>query len=84
MVLEESSWLQHSSLALGDDASAPPEPVATSILDGLSLEESEKRLLIRALEKTGGNQTQAARLLQITRDTLRYKMKKFNVGAPSS
>jgi DNA-binding NtrC family response regulator len=31
------------------------------------------------LEKTGGNQTQAARLLRITRDTLRYKMKKFNL-----
>ena len=36
-------------------------------------------LLARALEKTGGNQTQAARLLRITRDTLRYKMKKFNL-----
>jgi DNA-binding protein Fis len=36
-------------------------------------------LLARALEKTGGNQTQAARLLRITRDTLRYKMKKFTL-----
>jgi len=26
-----------------------------------------------------GNQTQAARLLHITRDTLRYKMKKYNL-----
>ena len=33
----------------------------------------------RALEKTNGNQTQAARLLRVTRDTLRYKMKKFNL-----
>jgi DNA-binding protein Fis len=32
-----------------------------------------------SLEKTNGNQTQAARLLRITRDTLRYKMKKFNL-----
>jgi DNA-binding protein Fis len=45
----------------------------------LSLEENERRLLVGALEKTGGNQTQAARLLRITRDTLRYKMKKFNL-----
>jgi DNA-binding protein Fis len=36
-------------------------------------------LVTRALEKTNGNQTQAARLLKITRDTLRYKMKKFNL-----
>jgi two-component system response regulator AtoC len=47
--------------------------------DGLSLEDNERTLLGRALEKTNGNQTQAARLLRITRDTLRYKMKKFNL-----
>ena len=45
----------------------------------MSLVENERRLLARALEKTGGNQTQAARLLRITRDTLRYKMKKYNL-----
>jgi DNA-binding NtrC family response regulator len=47
--------------------------------DGLSLEDNERQLLAKALEKTSGNQTQAARLLRITRDTLRYKMKKFNL-----
>jgi DNA-binding protein Fis len=39
----------------------------------------ERRLLVQALERTLGNQTQAARLLRITRDTLRYRMKKFNL-----
>ena len=47
--------------------------------EGMSLEDNERLLLARALEKTAGNQTQAARLLRITRDTLRYKMKKFNL-----
>ena len=47
--------------------------------DAMSLVEQERRLLVQALEKTGRNQTQAARLLRITRDTLRYKMKKFNL-----
>jgi DNA-binding protein Fis len=47
--------------------------------EAMSLVEQERRLLVQALEKTGGNQTQAARLLRITRDTLRYKMKKFNL-----
>jgi DNA-binding protein Fis len=46
---------------------------------GLSLEDNERRLVTQALEKTGGNQTQAARLLQVTRDTLRYKMKKYGL-----
>jgi DNA-binding protein Fis len=44
-----------------------------------SLEEAEKSLLRKALEKAGGNQTRAAVMLGITRDTLRYKMKKFDL-----
>ena len=39
----------------------------------------ERSYVEAALQLTGGNLTQAARLLQITRDTLRYKMKKFNL-----
>jgi DNA-binding NtrC family response regulator len=46
-----------------------------------SLEESERRLLVEALEKSGGNQSQAARLLRISRDTLRYRIKKHGLGA---
>jgi two-component system response regulator AtoC len=40
-------------------------------------EEAEKDLVKQALERTRGNQTRAARLLNISRDALRYKMKKF-------
>jgi DNA-binding protein Fis len=58
---------------------APPVARLDIPDEGLSLEENERMLLVRALEKTGGNQTQAARLLRITRDTLRYKMKKFSL-----
>jgi len=47
--------------------------------DGMSLEQAERTMLVGALEKTGWNQTRAARLLSITRDTLRYKMKKFDL-----
>lgn len=45
----------------------------------LSLPEFEKKLLIIAMKKAKGNKTQAAMLLQITRDTLRYKIKKFKI-----
>ena len=40
----------------------------------------EKDLIRRALTRARGNQTQASRLLSITRDTLRYKMKKYGLG----
>ncbi|MGZ6143558.1 MAG: helix-turn-helix domain-containing protein [Myxococcales bacterium] len=36
----------------------------------------EKRLITEALRKSNGNQSQAARLLGVTRDTLRYRLKK--------
>jgi len=67
--------------APGFAAAALAAPAAQQEIpvEGLSLEDNERNLLARALEKTNGNQTQAARLLRITRDTLRYKMKKFNL-----
>jgi PAS domain S-box-containing protein len=91
MILEDSSYIGTASLPItvSEDASIhvaqPGEAAVISHYppkipdEGLSLEENERRLLVGALEKTGGNQTQAARLLRITRDTLRYKMKKFNL-----
>jgi len=83
MILEESSRITPSSLPISISQSPAGQPAAVAPVtipdDGLSLEENEKMLLARALEKTGGNQTQAARLLRITRDTLRYKMKKFGL-----
>jgi DNA-binding NtrC family response regulator len=47
-----------------------------------SLEEQEKRLIVQALETAGGNQSQAARILRVGRDALRYKLKKHNIAAP--
>lgn len=44
-----------------------------------TLEEQERSLLIRALEASAGNQSQAARSLRIGRDALRYKLKKHNL-----
>jgi PAS domain S-box-containing protein len=87
MVLEESDWIQASSLQMAPvsfDASIqatlarPSESKGEEKFD-VSLEEAEKSLLIKALERAEGNQTRAAVLLGITRDTLRYKIKKFNL-----
>ena len=41
------------------------------------LDEQERRLISEALTASNGNQSEAARLLKIGRDALRYKMKKF-------
>src|SRR5512136_2158680 len=46
---------------------------------GISLYDVEKELIHQALEQARGNKTTAARLLRITRDTLRYKVKKYRL-----
>jgi DNA-binding NtrC family response regulator len=44
---------------------------------GVSLDDVEMSLVRQALERSGGNQTRAAELLDISRDQLRYRMKKL-------
>jgi transcriptional regulator with PAS, ATPase and Fis domain len=46
---------------------------------GTSLEEVERAMVELAMRQANGNQTQAARLLDISRDALRYKLKKFDL-----
>ena len=45
----------------------------------LSFDDQERRVIEQALDRAGGNQVHAARLLGITRDKLRYKIKKHNL-----
>ena len=46
---------------------------------GTSLEEIEHVMVELAMQQANGNQTHAARLLDISRDALRYKLKKFGL-----
>jgi DNA-binding NtrC family response regulator len=48
----------------------------------MSVEDVEKAMLQEALEKARGNVSEAARLLKITRNTLRYRMGKYNLTVP--
>lgn len=47
--------------------------------EGVSLESVEKDLIRLALERTNNNMTKAAKLLQVSYDTLRYHTKKYNL-----
>jgi DNA-binding NtrC family response regulator len=46
---------------------------------GTSLEEIERTLVEMSMHQANRNQTQAAKLLDISRDALRYKLKKFGL-----
>jgi DNA-binding NtrC family response regulator len=70
------SYLHNASGPLPQSA----EPVAAGSDASVgTLEEQERLLILRALEASAGNQSQAARLLRIGRDALRYKLKKHNL-----
>ena len=54
--------------------------VSISIPDeGLSLADVERDLIIQAMKKAGGNKTRAAKLLNVTYNTLRYQIKKYGL-----
>jgi DNA-binding NtrC family response regulator len=84
-VIERASILEDSSMVttrhlpadmIGVSESAAGQSGILLPLDGISLDTVEAELARQAYERTGGNLTQAAKLLDISRDQLRYKLKK--------
>jgi len=61
-------------------AQAPTVGSAAALPDsGIDLGKMERDLVAQALAKTGGNVTHAAKLLGISRDTLRYRIEKHQI-----
>jgi DNA-binding NtrC family response regulator len=61
---------------------AAPTPVTSGFTlppEGVSLDQLERELLVQALQRAQGNQTQAAQLLGMNRDQIRYRLEKFGV-----
>ncbi len=83
IILEKGTEISLRSLIL-DTIELPPLP-ETGLGGGLPegivpLEEIEGEMVLRAMTASGENQTRAAELLGITRDQLRYRLKKFRIG----
>jgi DNA-binding NtrC family response regulator len=82
MILENEEYIlpEHLPAELtARDANSPVRGSSSITIPpgGLDIEEVEKELIRQALEQTKWNQTRAARLLNLTRDALRYRMQKF-------
>lgn len=73
-----------SDLLLSSDAPAGQGAVtgegAGLSVEGLTLDEAERRLIESALHRTHWNVSEAARQLGITRMVMRHRMKKYNLG----
>jgi DNA-binding NtrC family response regulator len=61
-------------------AGAAMQPPLEAGTPASMLEDTERHLIADALAKTSWNQSEAARLLRIGRDALRYKMKKYGLA----
>ncbi len=76
--LASSLQLVHTN---GQQEPALLSPATTMIIppDGMSMDEMECMLIQSALRQTKGNVTAAARLLKMSREKLRYRIRKFGL-----
>ncbi len=92
MVLCSDGILRPEDLQLSRSDVPAAFPVPTGMADArelaagegdpLSLEESERIAIIRALEKSGWVQKDAAPLLGVSRRALNYKIQKYGIDIP--
>ena len=80
MLLTDRTWLG------ADDFATLSRSTSSTLFrlpaEGVNLETVERQLLVQALERAGGNQTQAGCLLGINRDQVRYRIEKFGLVRP--
>jgi len=79
VVLAHADFLDAAEIALimGDSASSVGAAESDRPPQNLSLEDVEKKSILGALDACGGNKSEAARRLGITRKTLRAKLQKY-------
>ena len=77
VIMEPGGILTGRDLVLREnDMIVPAEPIAAEETI-VPLEEVEFMMVQRAMRASGGNQSAAARLLQVSRDQLRYRIKRY-------
>jgi two-component system response regulator HydG len=65
----------------GSEAEDAVTPLPATRPGDMGLEHWERSLIEQALRESDGNQTRAAQRLGISRDTLRYRLKKYGLQA---
>ena len=84
-IIERAMLLSGQSFIGADDLDLKPRPVligesrSGQAVDGLTLDEAERTLIVQALKRSAGNVSQAARELGLTRMALRYRLNKHAI-----
>ena len=83
VVLSRSEYLDEADLSLMGKQPGRSMPVGSSAsadnYESLPLDEVEKATILKTLEQAGGNKSETARRLGITRRTLHQKLKKYGM-----
>ena len=80
MVLSKSETVGSDDIHLDTQRSVPaPEGGLPFVPDGFTLEQYEQELIREAMRRSADNKSQAARLLGVTRNALRYRLSQMGV-----
>jgi DNA-binding NtrC family response regulator len=83
LVLSTGSRLEASDIKL-DAIARSANSVPTFLPDGMTLDEHEQAIIREALRRADGNKSQAARLLGLTRNALRYRLSQMGMEDKAS
>jgi two-component system response regulator AtoC len=83
MLLAEGEWLEPPNFPVLTTSAGSQSGIGLPA-GGVNLEALERSLVIQALDRCGGNQTRAAKLLGLNRDQIRYRIEKFNLTPTAS
>ncbi len=80
LVLAEGETLRAEDIRLDMSPRARPNQTGTEFLpDGMTLDDFEQSIIREALKRANGNKSQAARLLGLTRNALRYRLTQMGI-----
>ncbi|MGZ8227510.1 MAG: sigma-54-dependent transcriptional regulator [Methylococcaceae bacterium] len=73
-------WLQLPSKQQTNDSSTTTDSISLPLDGSMALDDMDRFIIKTALERTDHNLAAAARILGATRETLRYRVKKYNLN----
>ena len=79
MVLTANDVLQASDIRLDTAPKSKTSHADAFLPEGMTLDEFEQSIIKEALKRAAGNKSQAARMLGLTRNALRYRLDQMGV-----
>jgi two-component system NtrC family response regulator len=85
LLLGQLPWESFMTTREGEDADPGTEPTAAAAFDvDLTLEQVEREHMLRVLDATGGNKSEAARRLGVSRKTMERKLRSWRAETPDA